>query len=202
VFDLDSGLDKFAKIFRHIMHSNANRRASGSNPNNGYAVDPGSSTFPTQFPLNTNGMQWSPQSPIFPPFPPSMQNNAWPLQQSQQQHHLPPNQILNGMSVGHPVPMQQTPQFDNNLGLLPANILQDVFRLSVPVGSSPNDDTLLVQVLKDSAQKGQTYKQAIETLHGVSHKRFISVFCAQIFHRSTIMRPIFGKTIIWTISLV
>jgi hypothetical protein len=183
------------------MHSNANGRASGSNHSNGYAVDPGSSTYPTQFPINTNGLQWSPQSPVFPPFPPSMQNNAWPQQQPRQQQQPPPNQISNGMSVGPPVPMQPTPQFNNNLGLLPANILQDVFRLSVPVGSSPNDDTLLVQVLKESAGKGQTYKQAIETLHGVSRTRFVSVSRAQIFSRSTAMQPIFGKTIIWTTNL-
>jgi hypothetical protein len=175
------------------MHSNADRRASGSNHGNGYPPEPGSSTFPNQFAINTNGMQWSPQSPGFPPFPPSVQNNAWPQQQPQ---------IPNGMPVGLPVSMQQAPQFNNNLGLLPANILQDVFRLSVPVGSSPNDDTLLVQALRDSAQKGQTYKQAIETLHGVRHARLFLVSRAQILHRSTIMRPIFGKTIIWTTSLV
>lgn len=52
--------------------------------------------------------------------------------------------------------------------MVPANILQDVFRLSVPVGNNPNDDALLIKVLKESAGKGQTYKQAIETLHGVS----------------------------------
>jgi hypothetical protein len=182
------------------MHSNANRRASGSNHSNGYAIEPGSSAYPNQFhTLNTNGMQWSPQSPVFPPFPPPMQNNAWPQQQPQQHQQPLPNS--NGMPVGLPVSMQQA-QFNNNLGLLPANILQDVFRLSVPVGSSPNDDTLLVQVLKDSAQKGQTYKQAIETLHGVSHIRSCSVFCSQICCRSTITRPIFGKTITWTTSLV
>jgi hypothetical protein len=156
-----------------------------------------SSVYPNQFPGSANGIQWSPHSPSFPP-----QNNAWSHQQSSQQLQLPPNQILNGMSVGHPVPMQQTPQFNNNLGLLPANILQDVFRLSVPVGSSPNDDTLLVQVLRDSVQKGQTYKQAIETLHGVSRTRSISISRAQVCRRSTTTRPIFGKTIIWTTSLV
>jgi hypothetical protein len=184
------------------MHSNANRRASGSNHSNGYAVDPGSSAYPSQFPVNANGMQWSPQSPVFPPFPPPVQNNAWQQQQSQLQQPAPPNQISNGMSVGLPVPMQQTPQFNNNMGLLPANILQDVFRLSVPVGSSTNDDTLLVQVLKQSAEKGQTYKQAIETLHGVSDTRSISVSRTHICYRSTIMQLIFGKTIIWTTNLV
>jgi hypothetical protein len=182
------------------MHSNTNRRASGSNPHNGYSLDSGSASYPGQFAVN--GMQWSPQSPGLPPFPPQMQNNAWTQQQPQQQQNVAPNQMLNGMSVGHPVSMQQTPLFNNNLGLLPANILQDVFRLSVPVGSSPNDDSSLVQVLKDSAEKGQTYKQAIETLHGVSRTRSISAFNAQIFRRSTIMLLIFGKIIIWTISLV
>jgi hypothetical protein len=180
------------------MQSNTSRRASGSDHGNGYAIDQGSSTYSN---LSTNGIQWSPQpSPVFPPFPASIQNSTWPQQQAQPQQHLPPSHISNGMSVGLPLPMQA--QFNNNLGLLPANILQDVFRLSVPVGSSSNDDTLLVQVLKASAEKGQTYKQAIETLHGVSHPPFILNNCAHFYRRSTTMRPISGRTIIWIISLV
>ena len=39
--------------------------------------------------------------------------------------------------------------------------------MSVPVGNSQNDDDLLVKALKGSTERGQTYKQAIETLHGV-----------------------------------
>lgn len=162
------------------MNSNTHRKDSGSHLNNGYSVDSGS--YANQF-NKMNGMQaqqqpWSPTSPSFSPsFPPSaprMQNNGW---SQQQQHQQSPSQIQipnGGMSAA--VPMMQ-PQLSpintmasnnaNSLGLLPANILQDVFRLSVPVGTSPNDDTLLVQVLKESTQRGQTYKQAIETLHGV-----------------------------------
>lgn len=105
-----------------------------------------------------NGMQW-PQSPVLPPFPPQIQSNTW-----NQQSLQPVATMLNGMSN----PIQQVSQLSSNLGLLPANILQDVFRLSVPVGASTNDETLLVQVLKGSVEKGQTYKQALETLHGVS----------------------------------
>lgn len=72
------------------------------------------------------------------------------------------------MAVGPPLQVQQTPQFTNNLAsMLPANILQEVFRMSVPVGNSPNDDDILVKALKESTEKGKTYKQAIETLHGV-----------------------------------
>lgn len=99
-----------------------------------------------------------------------MQISGWTQQQQLLQQHLPA-QIPNGMAVGPAMPVQQpAAQLSNNLAsLLPANILQDVFRMSVPVGSSPDDDSLLVQVLKGSVEKGQTYKQAIETLHGVGH---------------------------------
>lgn len=162
-----------------IMNPNVNRKDSGSHLNNGYAPDPGSApSYVNQFSNKMNGMQqqqqqWSPQSPVFPPFP-RLQNNVWPQQHQQSMPTMQmPNGMPNGIAVGA---MQQVPPINtntninhnHNLGLLPANILQDVFRLSVPVGTSPNDDTLLVQVLKESVQKGQTYKQAIETLHGVS----------------------------------
>lgn len=162
------------------MNPNAHRKDSNSHINNGYS-DPGS--YSNQF-NKMNGMQaqqqpWTSQSPAFPhPFTPTgprMQNNGWPQHQQQNQQPMPQIQIPNGgmpaaVPTMHPHVSPINAMGSNNtnsLGLLPANILQDVFRLSVPVGTSPNDDTLLVQVLKESTQRGQTYKQAIETLHGV-----------------------------------
>lgn len=177
--------------FSTIMNPNTHRMDSGSHINNGYSADPGS--FANQF-NKMNGLQgqqqpWSPQSPGFPPsFPPSasrIQSNGWP--QQQQQQPMPQIQIPNG-SMPPTVPMQplvspinaMASNNTNSLGLLPANILQDVFRLSVPVGTSSNDDTLLVQVLKESVQRGQTYKQAIETLHGVRDILLGHSFVAEI----------------------
>jgi hypothetical protein len=55
----------------------------------------------------------------------------------------------------------------NNMGFVPNTVLQDALRLSAPVGSSPNDDVLLAQVLHDTLKNGFTYKRAIESLHGV-----------------------------------
>jgi len=45
--------------------------------------------------------------------------------------------------------------------------MQDFLRMSTPVGSSPNDDTILAQALHESRQMGKTYRQALEGLHGV-----------------------------------
>ena len=47
--------------------------------------------------------------------------------------------------------------------------MQDFLRLSTPVGSSPNDGTILAQALHESRQAGRTYRQALEGLHGVGH---------------------------------
>lgn len=144
------------------INMNGNRK-----PSNGGYSDSAANVYQNPYPINpnVNGTSWSPQSPVFPPFPPS---NGWP-QQPQQQQSQPPTPIsTNGMAVGPPLQVQQTPQFTNNLAsMLPANILQEVFRMSVPVGNSPNDDDILVKALKESTEKGKTYKQAIETLHGV-----------------------------------
>lgn len=153
------------------MNPNGNPSFSDSAPNG--IAPPGSSSYLNhqQLPMNT-GMQWPPQSSLYPTLPPQTQASGGWQQQQQLQQPLQP-QIPNGMPIGQPTPMpQQTlASFNASLAsLFPANILQDVFRMSAPVGFAPDDDALLVQTLKDSTEKGQTYKQAIETLHGVCHQ--------------------------------
>lgn len=46
---------------------------------------------------------------------------------------------------------------------------------SSPVGSLPGDDFFLAQALHRSTDMGQTYKQAIESLHGVSQIPYCSL---------------------------
>ena len=55
----------------------------------------------------------------------------------------------------------------NSMPYISSQIMQDALRLSAPVGSSPNDEALMVQILYESPLAGQTYKQALESLHGV-----------------------------------
>ncbi|EGO30923.1 hypothetical protein SERLADRAFT_345204 [Serpula lacrymans var. lacrymans S7.9] len=40
--------------------------------------------------------------------------------------------------------------------------------MNTPVGSAPNDDVVIARALFDSKDKGQTYKQALDALHGVN----------------------------------
>ncbi|KAG2044997.1 hypothetical protein BDR03DRAFT_848438 [Suillus americanus] len=47
--------------------------------------------------------------------------------------------------------------------------MQDFLRLTIPVGQSPNDDSILAQALFDCKQSGKTYRQALEGLHGVNN---------------------------------
>jgi hypothetical protein len=66
--------------------------------------------------------------------------------------------------------MPQTSPFNINISgpTPPAHVADDILRMIYPVGSSPDDDTILAQILRDSATNGKTYRQAIEGLHGVS----------------------------------
>ena len=79
--------------------------------------------------------------------------------------------------------------------IVPQQIMQDFMRLSTPVGSSPNDDTILAQALHESKQSGKTYRQALEGLHGVSHVSSHSMSLLRLHgSRSIITLQISGKT--------
>ena len=53
-----------------------------------------------------------------------------------------------------------------NLPFLPHQVLQDAFALSAPVEAA--DESSLVKTLLSSKRKGETYKEALNSLHGVS----------------------------------
>lgn len=62
----------------------------------------------------------------------------------------------------------------------PQQFMQEVLRLSTPVGQSPNDDTILAQALYDGKRNGKTYKQVLEGLHGVCHLQVVFLHLANL----------------------
>lgn len=61
---------------------------------------------------------------------------------------------------------------------------------------SPNDEHLLIRALKTSIDNSQTYKQAMEGLHGVSYTVFLSKQVLLSFRSMAILHT-FGRIIIW-----
>ncbi len=113
------------------------------------------------------------------------QAQAFMLGQSALAGNLPAQNPLlglqqNNMSSSQMHPMSSMPQFQQpqNLGFQMAmgQIMTDALKMIVPVGSSPNDEELLVQALVDSEGKGQTYRSALDALHGVSGFRIYRFF--------------------------
>jgi hypothetical protein len=105
------------------------------------------------------GMQQSPQMSNMNPFftaAAQMQNNSW-----SQSQEVPPNAIVALSPLQH----NQNQLGYNALGsTVPGN---GMYVDASPVGSA-DDDPCLAQALYNSIDNGQTYKQAIESLHGVS----------------------------------
>ncbi|KAI0963725.1 hypothetical protein AcW1_000720 [Taiwanofungus camphoratus] len=48
-------------------------------------------------------------------------------------------------------------------------LINDALKMSIPVGNCLDDETRLVRALHDSEGKGQTYRQALEALHGINN---------------------------------
>ncbi|KAG2369471.1 hypothetical protein BDR07DRAFT_1477088 [Suillus spraguei] len=108
-------------------------------------------------------------------YPHQHQNHQWQQhhQSMQNGHHIaqqhqPNSNVLaapNGNSIQHAFP---NPSFDL-ASVVPQQFMQDFLRLTIPVGQSPNDDSILAQALFDCKQSGKTYRQALEGLHGVNN---------------------------------
>ncbi|KAJ7275189.1 hypothetical protein B0H12DRAFT_1318996 [Mycena haematopus] len=102
-----------------------------------------------------------------PPPPPPMHHQNWMQQQAyppprQHPHYppWPPNQMP---------PNQMPPHgFHNGMAALPfiPQVLHDVFALSHPVERV--DEPVLLRALVESRSKGETYKDALNRLHGIS----------------------------------
>ncbi|KIK07449.1 hypothetical protein K443DRAFT_673364 [Laccaria amethystina LaAM-08-1] len=141
-----------------------------------------------------NGYHPNTSSNSYSDFPPPMNTNQQPFlsgnigvhHQPQPMHHMPQNwnpppQIdpRHQLPPQHhpfnqsPWPNPMNPQpFSNgmpgmagfNLPFLPHQVLHDAFSLSAPVEAA--DESSLVKTLLSSKRKGETYKEALNSLHG------------------------------------
>ncbi|KAG0696028.1 hypothetical protein DFH29DRAFT_952859 [Suillus ampliporus] len=105
-------------------------------------------------------------------YPQQPQTHHWqqPQQSMQNGHHMtqqhPQNMNVPTPPTQHALP---NPTLDHLVSVFPQQVMQDFYRLSAPVGQSPNDDSILAQALFNSKQSGRTYRQALEGLHGVNN---------------------------------
>ncbi|EIW86857.1 hypothetical protein CONPUDRAFT_148902 [Coniophora puteana RWD-64-598 SS2] len=130
---------------------------------------------------HSNNAQWHQQNPQTHPnhvFP--QQQNSWNHAQHQQQQpppnphpqiHIPAEQDAStfpALAQNTPFPAPN-PQAISFASFLQPNVVQDLIRLSTPVGQFPNDDLLLTQALADAKRSGKSYRQALDNLHGVNN---------------------------------
>jgi hypothetical protein len=112
--------------------------------------------------MNQNQYPHQPQNRQWQQHQQCMQNGHHTAQQHQPSSGVPAAPHVN--SIQHAFP---NPSFDL-ASVVPQQFMQDFLRLTIPVGQSPNDDSILAQALFDCKQSGKTYRQALEGLHGVS----------------------------------
>lgn len=145
------------------MNSNmANATSSSSYAMNSTHVN--RPQFTNAFPLTVQGQGPRPWGPMIPQnlhplvaLAAQMQNNAW----SQPMYPSMPRNIYNHNQQA------VMPAFNAQAQILPTMSGPGMQDMSL-TRSSSDDDYLLARVLYRSADKGQTYKQALESLHGVS----------------------------------
>jgi hypothetical protein len=126
---------------------NARNHLASSNAD--HFIPPGSAEYPPmrQPPQPIHPQQnWMQQNHY--PHPHPAQHSQYPPQWPNQ---MPPQGFHNGMP---PLPF------------IPQQVLHDAFALSQPVERS--DEPILLKALVESRSKGETYKDALNHLHGVS----------------------------------
>lgn len=60
------------------------------------------------------------------------------------------------------------PTTSEESNILSGQIWANLLKMSLPIGTSSNDEDILVDTLCKSSKRRQTYKEALESLHGVS----------------------------------
>ena len=157
---------------------------------------------------HVNPLQPRDHWPQMPPQNQPQQFHGLPWQQSQPvQLPSAPTSGPQAQAQGYQNPPQYYQNHSSNpfdlSSIVPQQIMQDFLRLSTPVGSSPNDDTILAQALHESRQAGRTYRQALEGLHGVGHvSGHLMCLLRLCASRSITTLQISGKTITWTTTTV
>lgn len=135
---------------------------------------PGFSNPWAQLAMQMNGQTSSPQTnsahlqnsqPADPPMrytPPSSTSTPAPTQQNP----APVNQAawMNTMMPPQGFPAGISPMA-LNMSFLPQQLLHDAYAMSVPVGAA--DEPLLLTTLLNSRKKNESYKDALNSLHGV-----------------------------------
>ncbi|PCH33748.1 hypothetical protein WOLCODRAFT_160317 [Wolfiporia cocos MD-104 SS10] len=79
------------------------------------------------------------------------------------------SEILNKMSSMMTQLNRLASQQANEFSITLQNVLTEAIRLSSPVGTSVDDEQRLVQALYESEMKGQTYCQALDSLHAINN---------------------------------
>ncbi|KAJ7492766.1 hypothetical protein FB451DRAFT_549068 [Mycena latifolia] len=129
---------------------------------NGYASSSSSNVYPPEHypPPNSGGYPSAHmRQPTQPMHPAQNWNHYPPPAHAQHQYpHAWPNQLP---PQGFPNGMASLPPF------FPQQVLLDAFALSHPV-EAVIDDPILIRALADSRAKGETYKDALNRLHGTS----------------------------------
>ncbi|KAJ7225670.1 hypothetical protein GGX14DRAFT_640225 [Mycena pura] len=136
---------------------------------NGYASTSHSNGYPEQYPSNPAGYPPGVQQPAqsMHPLPPPqnwMQQNHYsrhPQAQHPHSQYPPPwNNQMPPASQGFSSGMTGLPSF------FPQQLFHDALALSSPV--EPADEPTLVKALADSRSRGESYKDALNRLHGTS----------------------------------
>ncbi|KAJ7786155.1 hypothetical protein B0H16DRAFT_19971 [Mycena metata] len=169
---------------------------------NGFAS---SSANPDRFPPpNSAGFPGMRQPPPQPMHPLAQQN--W---MQQQQHYSHPSQVQQHAQYPPAWQNQMPPQgFHNGMAglphFIPQQVLHDAFALSHPV--EPVDEPVLLKALVESRSRGETYKDALNRLHGMSghsaslwkdyyldnKDRLDSAVLSYVVPRKTVKKPSIG----------
>jgi hypothetical protein len=126
------------------------------------------------------------------------QHHQQPHHQQQQHQHFNPPLWSNGpnQTPNQPFPSGNIPIGALNMPFISQQIIQDAFAMSAPVQAA--DEKILLQALLDSRTKKETYKDALNSLHGVCS--FIVAYHSRALSslpRKMAILPVSGRITIW-----
>ncbi|KAF8167751.1 hypothetical protein B0H34DRAFT_28743 [Crassisporium funariophilum] len=162
------------------MNQNTHHAMNGYHLNNGASTSShGYNEYPSphqqQSLFNSNGGHHQPQRQHPPQ---SMQqrlsqNHQWPptLQMNAQQQAIPPQHQspfnpswTNQMPPPPPFPNGMHSMAGFNMNFLPQQVIQEAYAMSVPVAAE--DEPVLMSTLLNSRKRGESFKDALNSLHG------------------------------------
>jgi hypothetical protein len=120
----------------------------------------------------------------------------------QQQQSIQATNPSSPQQAGITRPLQQQTPEALSASIFASQLFSDTLKMITPVGESPNDEQLLVMALQSGLSQGLDHRKAIERLHGVSPRPHVLRLPLNSVNRSTIMPPIYGRTITSNINLI